>query len=187
MNPKTRLMILAICIGVLILCQVVWAAAEKEPEVGLNIGNVAFSAPLTAEDASYLGLAGQSAFTLKDIKAPYVLVESFNTSCPHCMAQAPVLNQLYSMVQKDSQLKGKIKFVAAAQGNDTGAATMWKRFHKVPFAVVPDMESKLGKAMNFSPYPVTLLVDKSGKVLWVHVGSFDNANEALAGIKKVVK
>ena len=103
------------------------------------------------------------------------------------MAQAPVLNALYSKVAGDPNLSGKVKFVAAAQGQDAGAANMWKKFKRVPFAVVPDPDSKLGKAMNFSPYPVTVLVDKSGKVLWVHIGSFENADEAFTGIKRAVK
>lgn len=80
MKQKTRLLILAICVGVLLLCQVALVAAEKEPEVGNNIGNVSFSAPVTAEGATHLGLAGQTAFTLKDIKSPYVLIESMNTT-----------------------------------------------------------------------------------------------------------
>jgi hypothetical protein len=103
------------------------------------------------------------------------------------MAQAPVLNALHNKVASDASLKDKIKFVAAAQGQEASAATMWQKFQKVPFAVVPDKDSKLGKAMNFSPYPVTLLVDKSGKVLWAHVGSFESADEAFTAIKKAVK
>jgi hypothetical protein len=103
------------------------------------------------------------------------------------MAQAPVLNALYSKVASDSSLKDKIKFVAATQGQEASAAAMWQKFQKVPFAIVPDKDSKLGKAMGFSPYPVTLLVDKSGKVLWVHVGSFESADEAFTSIKKAAK
>jgi hypothetical protein len=103
------------------------------------------------------------------------------------MAQAPVLNTLYNKVNSDPNLKGKIKILSVAQGQDQGPASMWKKFKSVPFAVVPDPDSKLGKAMNFMPYPVSLLVDKSGKVLWAHVGSFENANEALTAIKKAVK
>jgi len=61
-------------------CQGIALAAEKEPVVGYNAGNVKFSAPLSAEDASYLGLAKPAPFTLKDIKADYVLVESMNTT-----------------------------------------------------------------------------------------------------------
>jgi hypothetical protein len=103
------------------------------------------------------------------------------------MAQAPVLNALYNKVASDSNLKNKIKFVGAAQGQDQSAAQMWKRCNKVPFAIVPDADRKLSAAMNFGPYPVTMLVDKSGKVLWVHVGGFENADEAFSGIKKAVK
>jgi thiol-disulfide isomerase/thioredoxin len=187
MKPKRLLLILAMCLGVLMLCQVAWVAADTEPTVGTNIGNVGFSAPVTPEGAKYLGLSSQAAFHLSDIKSPYVLVESFNTTCPHCMAQAPVLNALHSKVMSDPSLKGKIKFVSAGQGNDLGAATMWKKFHKVPFAIVPDADRKLSTAMKFGPYPVTMLVDKSGKVLWVEVGQFENVDSAFSGIKKAVK
>jgi hypothetical protein len=103
------------------------------------------------------------------------------------MAQAPVLNALYRKVASDPTLKNQIKFVAAAQGEGPYAAQNWKRFKKVPFAVVPDDTSKLGAAMNFGPYPVTLLVDKSGKVLWVHVGEFQDADQAFRGIKKAIR
>jgi len=103
------------------------------------------------------------------------------------MAQAPVLNELFIKVAGDPALKDKIKFVAAAQGQDEKVAKMWKTVRKVPFAVVPDTDWKLSKAMNYSHYPVTMLVDKSGKVLWVHIADFENASWALTGIKKVVK
>ena len=82
------------------------------------MGIAKFKAPITEDGAKYLGLAKADAFTLKDVKAPYVLVEQFNTSCPHCMAQAPVMNALFAKVQADPQLKDKLKFVGAGQGNE---------------------------------------------------------------------
>jgi thiol-disulfide isomerase/thioredoxin len=187
MKRKSLLLVLALCLGVMLLCQVAWVAADTEPTVGTNLGNVSFSAPITAEDVKYLGLSSAAPFHLSDIKSPYVLIESFNTTCPHCMAQAPVLNVLFGKVMSDPSLKGKVKFVSAGQGNDLGAVQMWKKFHKVPFAVVPDTDRKLSKAMNFGPYPVTMLVDKNGKVLWVEVGTFENIDSAFSGIKKAVK
>jgi len=187
MKRKNLVWILGTCLAVMLLCYGIAGATEKEPVVGYNAGNVAFSAPLSAKDATYLGLAKPAPFTLKDIKADYVLVESFNTTCPHCMQQAPVLNKLYEMVEQDPKLKNKVKFLSVGQGNDANAVKMWQTFHKVPFPVIPDPESKLGKAMNFSPYPVSTLLDKSGKVVWVHVGSFEGADEAFNGIKKAVK
>jgi hypothetical protein len=78
MKQKTLLLVLGIFLLVLMLAPA--AFAEKEPAPGLNIGNVAFSAPVSPEDATYLGLAGPNAFTLSDIKAPYILIESMNTT-----------------------------------------------------------------------------------------------------------
>ncbi len=80
MKKKTFLLTLATFFGVLILCRPALVAAEAEPKVGLNIGNVSFSAPITAEDATYLGLAGPTNFTLQDIKSPYVLIESIHST-----------------------------------------------------------------------------------------------------------
>jgi hypothetical protein len=78
MKRKTRLLVLATCLGVVILGQVALVAAERDPYVGMNIGNVSFAAPISAADAAYLGLRSQTPFTLSDIKSPYVVVESMN-------------------------------------------------------------------------------------------------------------
>jgi peroxiredoxin len=162
-------------------------AVEKDPVVGQSVGIAKFQAPVTEDGAKYLGLAKADAFTLKDVKAPYLLVEQFNTSCPHCMAQAPVMNTLFSKVEADAQLKDKLKFVGAGQGNEVPQLKMWQAFHKVPFPLVPDPDNSFGKALNFTPYPVTVILDKTGKIVFVHIGAFESADEVLAKIKAVVK
>ena len=185
---KNKLMVLS-CVVALIffLGAVSLAGAETDPKVGKVLGAVKFAKPLSDADAKYLGLAKAEEFTIKDVKAPYILIEQFNTSCPHCIHQAPGLNQLFNKVQQDAALKDKVKFMSVGQNNDENAAKMWKAFHKVPFPVLPDPNSGLGKALDFTAYPVSMLVDKSGKILWVEVGAFESADEALKGIKAVVK
>jgi peroxiredoxin len=165
----------------------VGGAAEKEPVVGQTVPDVKFSGTITPEGSTYLGLAKQGAFSVKDIKSPYVLVEQFSTNCPHCLAQAPVMNNLFNLVEQDAGLKGKIKFLGAGQGDDEMKMKMWKAFHKVPFPLVPDPDNSFGKALNFTPFPVTVLLDKTGKILFVHIGSFDNADEVLQKIKPLIK
>jgi len=188
MNSTKKGLALGCCLAlVLFFCASPLLAAEVEPTVGQVLGPVTFAAPMSTEDARYLGLAKPGAFTLKDVKSQYVLVEQFSPSCPHCMHEAPVLNQLFNLVQQDSGLKGKLKFMAVAQGSDTGPAMAWKAFQQVPFPVLPDPNSALGKGLNFTPYPVTMLLDKSGKIVWLQVGAFDNAAEARQGIKAVVR
>ena len=162
-------------------------AAEKEPVVGQSVGIAKFKGPITEEGATYLGLPKAQDFSLSDVKAPYLLVEQFNTSCPHCMAQAPVMNALFAKVQADPQMKDKLKFVGAGQGNEAAQLKMWQAFHKVPFPLVPDPDQSFGKAMNFTPYPVTVDLDKTGKILFVHIGTFENADEVFQKLKAIVK
>jgi thiol-disulfide isomerase/thioredoxin len=188
MKLRNKGLVLGFCLAlILVFCAAPLLAGEKEPVVGQVLGPVTFAAPLSAEDAQYLGLAKPAPFTIKDVKSPYILIEQFNNMCPHCMHQAPILDQLYALAQQDATLKSKLKFMSVGQGNNEMQAKMWKTFQKVPFPVIPDPNSTLGKALNFSPYPVTMVVDKSGKILWVAIGAFDNAQEALTGIKAVVK
>ena len=99
---RKKLMVLVWCLALVFSFCAVALAAEPEPKVGQSVGNLTFPQPLSDEDAKYLGLAKRNVFALQDIKSPYVLVEQFKTSCPHCMAQAPVLNKLYAMVQEDA-------------------------------------------------------------------------------------
>jgi len=185
--PRKKLMVLACCLALVFSFRAMALAAEPEPKMGQSVGNLTFPKPLSDEDANYLGLDKRNVFALQDIKSPYVLVEQFKTSCPHCMAQAPILNHLYTMVQQDARLKSKLKFLAMGQNNDENEVKMWKAFHKVPFPVLPDTFNTFGKALKFSAYPLIVVLDRSGKILFVHIGAFKNADEVLKGIKAVVK
>ncbi len=80
MNRKSRWFALGICLALLFFAAAVSVAADVEPKVGQVVGNVKFPKPMSDEDAKYLGLDKAAQFTLKDIKAPYVFVESFNTT-----------------------------------------------------------------------------------------------------------
>lgn len=186
---RNKVLVLSCCLTMIVFLGAasLAGAAEKEPVVGQMVSNVKFNAPITEEGAKYLGLAKAAPFTLKDVKAPFVLVEQFNTSCPHCMAQAPVMNTLFAKVQADAQLKDKLKFIGAGQGNEEPQLKMWQAFQKVPFPLVPDPDNSFGKALNFTPYPVTTIMDNTGKIVFVHIGTFENADEVLQKIKQVVK
>jgi thiol-disulfide isomerase/thioredoxin len=185
---KNKVLVLTCSLALLFIFGAVsLAGAEEEPKVGQMVPNVQFEPTITPQGSTYLGLAKQGPFSLKDIKSPYVLVEQFNTLCPHCMAQAPVMNKLYEMVQQDPQLKGKLKFMGVAQGNSVTQVQMWKSYNKVPFPLAADPNSYFGKALNFTPYPVTVVMNKAHKILYVHIGTFDDAGEVLQKIKAVVK
>jgi len=91
------------------------------------------------------------------------------------------------MVQQDANLRKQIKFLAVGQEDDEIKVKMWKAFHKIPFPLFPDPKATFGEAIKFHPYPITMVFDKEGKIVWVHVGLFENPEEVLKALKSVLK
>lgn len=177
--------LLACCLGLSLLFFVVPALAQ--PKVGDNVGNLQFSPPMNEGDMKYLGLDKMGPFTLKDLKADFVLVDAFSTLCPHCIQQAPHLNKLFTLVSQNAKMKDKLKIVATGFQDNDMKLNAWKAIQKVPFPLIPDMDGKVFNALKLPGTPVSVIVDKQGKVYWVHVGAFENADEVLKEIKAALK
>ncbi len=106
-----------------------------------------FSFPMVQakSDADYLGLPQKffglvkgSTFSLKDVKADLILLEFMNKYCFSCQLQAPVMNQAFSMVDKDPHLKGRIKFIGIGVGNNEKEVESFKTEKQIPFPIIPD-------------------------------------------------
>ena len=108
------------------------------------------------------------------------------TSCPHCVAQAPALNQLYQLVA-NSNLKDRLKIISVGETDNESTLKKFKAAHKVPFPLVADPDTDIGSAFKISGTPTTVLVDKSGKVLLMEEGAFGSAGQMFKKIKAKVK
>ncbi len=71
MQRRIALMALAGCLMMMLAMSSLSLAAPPPQKVA----NLKFSGSLSAADRKYLGLEKPGAFTLQDIKAPYVLIE----------------------------------------------------------------------------------------------------------------
>ena len=97
------------------------------------------------------------------------------------------MNRLYNLVAK-SDLKDKVKFIAVGESDNGSSLQRFKAAYKVPFPMVPDPDWDIGVDLfNISGTPTTVLVDKSGKVLLMEVGFFDNAGAMFKKIKAKLK
>ena len=78
MTKRKFYVILACCLslGIVLLT----GAALAQPKVGDKVGNLKFDKPMSEADMKYLGLDKMAPFTLKDIKAKYVMVDVFSTT-----------------------------------------------------------------------------------------------------------
>jgi peroxiredoxin len=153
---------------------------------GKEYGNLSFPPVGSGADQSYLGLSSAGAFKLKQIGAPYVVVEIMRDSCPHCQEQAPGMNKFYHLVQ-GSDLKGKVKFLGVAQGCSANEVKQFKKRHKVPFPMLADPNGSLKQALHIEGVPTTVLLNQSGQALQVHVGNIGSPKKALAELQQLVK
>jgi thiol-disulfide isomerase/thioredoxin len=116
----------------------------------------------------FLGLMKGDSFSLKDVKAEVILVEYMNKYCFSCQLQAPVLNQVFEMVGNDPQLKGKVKFLAVAAGNNQTEVDSFRAEKKIPFPIIPDPKFLAYEAVGDpGATPFTLLVRKTDSGLVV--------------------
>ncbi len=184
MKLKSWLWPLAVCLTLILAFQAKGSAAVVK--VGQGVGNLKFNPPLSAADQQYLGLGKSGEFTLGDLKAPYVLLEILRTSCPYCMAQAPVMNELYQLVQASS-LRSKLKFIGVCESNYQSAAKKFKADYNVPFPLIPDPYWEIGNALRIQGTPTMVVLDKSGKVVFVHEGTFDSAGKIFQRLRSLLR
>lgn len=161
--------------------------AQAQVKAGDSVGNLEFPAPLSGEDAKYLGVAPDKPFRLSDLNAPYLLLEAFATSCSHCFHQAPGLNKLFDLIQQDPKLAAKVRILGVGGGDNRFAIMMWKRQLQVPFPLLPDLDLKVINKLNILGTPTTILLDRQGKVLLAHAGVFEDVHGFFKEIQALVK
>ena len=160
----------------ILLCSGSWAK-EKGRIItpGDFFPEYSFPMTLSGSDVEYLGLPQKffglvkgDTFSLKDMKADLIVVEFLNKYCFSCQLQAPVMNQVFSMVQKDPQMKGKVKFIGIAAGNNQREAESFKAEKQVPFPIVPDPKFLAYEAIGDpGATPFTIFVRKTDSGLLV--------------------
>jgi peroxiredoxin len=183
MNRKVKF--LSLLFGLALLLSLCSSLEAAPPKVGSQLGNLKFAKTISPVDQTYLGLKNPGPFRLKDIQAPYVLLEILNVNCPHCMEQAAALNKLFRLVE-GSVLKDKLKFIAVVS-NAEAAVNRWRTTYKVPFALVPDPDWEIAGILNITGTPTTVVVDQNGKLVILHDGVFADANKAFEQLKAKLK
>ena len=75
-------------------------------------------------------------YTISQIDAKLVLIEFLSALCPHCHTNAPVVNRLYQVIQKDAALARDVKIIGICIGNDKTQIDAFKKSFKVTFPVI---------------------------------------------------
>jgi thiol-disulfide isomerase/thioredoxin len=175
---------IVICAWILLLSGGVFSAepAEQYPPAKFT-----FPAPDSAQAQKYLGLKAMEPFKIGDIKAKLVVIEFMNALCPHCHANAPIMNNIYKTIQGDSSL-AEVKVIAIATLSEKPQVEAYKKKFKPPFPVVLDDDAAISGSMEGVPTPTTMIVSTAdGTVLFSHTGVIQDPDKFVKQIKTLLK
>jgi peroxiredoxin len=151
------------------------------PEITLPV-------PKQANEKVYLGITDTEHFNISQIKAPLVIIEIFSMYCPFCQKEAPLVNELYELIQSKPALKDKIKIIGIGAGNTQFEVDFFKSEYSIPFPLLPDESFYAHKAVGEvrTPYffVVHIMPDGSNKVIYSKAGSIQDPENFLELILK---
>ena len=132
---------------------------------------------ISQKDYRYLGLSGGSFFSkgrinLNDVKADLLLVEFLNKYCIVCQKDAPEFARLFQEIEKDPDLKGKVKILGVAIGNSIKEVENFRNEYSLSFPIFSDRETVIYRKIG-SPRgsPLVYILKKRGNQ-WVIVDGF---------------
>ena len=158
-------------------------ADNKPPEKGEGLPVINLPIPKNPEERNYLGLSGSSLFKIPQIKAKTVIVEFFSMYCPICQKDAPGVNELYRLIEKNPDIKDKVKLIGIGAGNSPYEVEVYKKTYDVPFPLFPDKDFVIHQACGEvrTPYYMVVKMNDDGTHQIVHaqLGDYPGAEKFL--------
>jgi peroxiredoxin len=159
----------------------------KPLKEGSELPLIPLPTPETLEERNYLGIEEEGFFTIPNIKADVVIVYFFSFYCRFCSTQAFLLHNLYSVIDKNPDLRKKIKFIGIGIGNTPIEVDAYKEKNRIPFPLIPDTDFSVHKAYGeiMTPYFFVVRIKEDGTHRVVYCTyAFNDVNDFLKIILK---
>ncbi|MFB3924626.1 MAG: peroxiredoxin family protein [Syntrophales bacterium] len=163
--------------------------AVRPPEPGEKPPEIVLPAPSDRSDRIYLGAPRTGFFYISDLKIPVVLIEILSIYCPYCQKEAPNVNKLHEMIEKDPGLRGKIKIIGIGAGNSSFETAIFRKKYGIPFPIFPDPDFVIHQQVGEVRTPYFIGVrnrpDGSSRIFYSNVGGFGDPGAFLDRIKQL--
>ena len=156
------------------------SAAPRPLGTSQYFPNFVFTDALSRDEQAYLGISARKNFSIKNIRSTVIIMEMFNTYCTICPRNVPVLNDVYSLIEDDPKLRGKIKVISIAVGNTSAEITSYKKTQGVRYPILSDSNFTLHRLLGDPRVPYTMLI-KRNRIVHTHHGVMDSS-ESLLGL-----
>ena len=162
----------------------VFGSLDEPIPTGSQLARFTLPAPDSKQVSNYLGLKKAGPYNVSQIEAKLVLIEVLSALCPHCHTNAPIVNKLYQVIQKDAALARDVKIIGICSGNDKKQIDAFRKNFKVPFPLIPDEDVAIAQAVGVRETPTIILVSHTGKVLMSHTGVIQDFDRLLRDIRE---
>ena len=157
---------------------------------GAALAGIQLPIPENNAEREYLGLSGRGAFSLSQLKATTLIIEVFSMYCPHCQREAPVVNELHRMIEKDTSLRKDLKLVGIGIGNTPFEVDVFRKKYGVLFPLFPDDSFQIQKVSKDRFRTPTFILAQIGprsglKILDVHLGHIKDLAKYFENVKKL--
>jgi hypothetical protein len=95
-----------------------------------------------------------------------------------------VVNRVYNLLKEDKKLGTDIKMMGIGLGTQPEDMPGYKKAFNVEFPLFTDPKKEIQKKLNVQAVPLTVLLDKNGKVLMSHTGAIGNFDAFVSDIRK---
>jgi peroxiredoxin len=168
------------------------ALGETKPlGFAIPFPDLIFAQSLSREEQNYLGLPPKKVFSFREISGNLILVEFLSTYCVNCQRQAPIFNEVYATIEQDPRLKGKVKMIGIAAGNNTTEVEIFKTAYRIPYPILSDARFDAHIAVGSPRTPFSIWVRRDAQrisiVVSTHLGLIDSAKSALDETRAVLQ
>lgn len=153
----------------------------KFPEIPEAGGSGGQPSDLIGKDAAEvkLPLLGGEEFVLAEQKGKIVVLEFWATWCGPCVRAFPEYVDALARIDSD-----EVRFVAINQGEPANVIEPFLDRHGWDFEVALDARQTTGQKYGVEGIPHTVVIDRQGKIVWVHSGFLPGVGDEF---EKVIK
>ena len=122
-------------------------AASHPLPVGSFMPDLLLRGELGVEHQKHLGLTGPSPRNLSEINAKTVILVAFSMYCPHCQREAPVLNELNTLIASRG-LADDVKLIGVGIGNSDFEVQVFRDKYATTFPLFSDPDFTVNKEIG---------------------------------------
>lgn len=158
-------------------------AAELTPAKGDIFPDITLSMTEKTSEREYLGLSEKVSFRISQIKAELLILEIFSMYCPYCQKEAPIVNELYQIINKREGLKDKIRIIGVGAGNNPFEVDVFRKQYDIQFPLFSDESYAVHKSVGEVRTPYFFVIkntgDKKNTLIYSKVGSIQDPKQFL--------